>query len=45
MGREGHYIIAPKRLLDEGIHHQNSLRSVLDREGEIYSTLNGVHCT
>ena len=30
MGREGHYIIAPKRL-DERLHHQN----VLEREGEI----------
>ena len=43
MGREGHYIITPKRL-DEGLHHQNSLKSVLEREGEI-SSLNGVHCT
>ena len=38
MGREGHYIIAPKRL-DEGLHHQNSLKSVLEGEGEISSTL------
>ena len=30
MGREGHYIIAPKRL-DERLHHQN----VLEREGDI----------
>ena len=30
MGREGHYITAPKRL-DERLHHQN----VLEREGEI----------
>ena len=29
MGREGHYVIAPKRL-DEGLHHQNSLKSVLE---------------
>ena len=34
MGREGHYVIAPKRLDD----HQNSLKSVLEREGEISLT-------
>ena len=38
MGREGHYVIAQKRL-DEGLHHQNSLKSVLEREGDISSTL------
>ena len=37
MGREGHYVIAPKRL-DEELHHQNSLKSVLEREGEISLT-------
>ena len=37
MGREGHYVIAPKRL-DEGLHHQNSLKSVLERGGEILSS-------
>ena len=32
MGREGHYIIAPKRLDED----QNSLKSVLERERERY---------
>ena len=31
MGGEGHYVITP---VDEGLHHQNSLESVLEREKE-----------
>ena len=31
MGGGGHYVITP---VDEGLHHHNSLESVLEREGE-----------